>query len=193
MEFTPRELTDARAMRALAHPTRLSLLEAMAREGRPLTATEAAELVGESPSSCSFHLRQLAKYGFVEEVAEGATGRRRPWKLSHLGLTFDASDSGDPETVLAASALERVMRDRFLDRAAAGLEARRRLPADWRKATGFDQFLLYVTADELAAVEQELSALLLRYHERLADPSTRPAGSRPVEVLALAYLLDAAT
>ena len=66
-------------MRALAHPVRLALLEALTDAGQ-LTATEAGERVGESPANTSFHLRQLAKYGFVEE-AEGGTGRRRPWKL----------------------------------------------------------------------------------------------------------------
>ena len=80
----PRELTDPRAMRAMAHPVRLSLLEALNHHGQ-LTATEAAEHVGESPSNCSFHLRQLAKYGFVEE-AEGGTGRQRPWRVVHVGM-----------------------------------------------------------------------------------------------------------
>ena len=82
-------------MRALAHPVRLALLEVLADEGR-LTATEAGEKVGESPANASFHLRQLAKYGFVEE-AEGGTGRRRPWKLKHLGLRFTDVHE-DPET-----------------------------------------------------------------------------------------------
>ena len=79
----PRELTDPKAMRALAHPVRLALLEAFA-DTDTLTATEAGERVGESPANASFHLRQLAKYGFVEE-ADGGTGRRRPWKLKKGG------------------------------------------------------------------------------------------------------------
>ena len=61
----PRKLTDPRAMRAVAHPIRIALLEVLGSEG-PLTATEAGELIGESPTTCSFHLRQLAKYGFIE-------------------------------------------------------------------------------------------------------------------------------
>src|SRR5919108_2121595 len=72
------ELTDPRALRALAHPIRLALLGALRREG-PLTATQAGALVGESAASCSFHLRQLAKYGLVEE-AGGGRGRERPWR-----------------------------------------------------------------------------------------------------------------
>ena len=80
----PRDLAaDPLAMRALAHPTRIRLMEELTLRG-PMTATEAAEHVGESPSSCSFHLRMLAKYGFVEE-AEGGAGRRRPWRVVALG------------------------------------------------------------------------------------------------------------
>src|SRR3954454_18748236 len=110
----PRELTDPKAMRALAHPVRLALLEALTDAG-PLTATEAGEKVGESPANASFHLRQLAKYGFVEE-AEGGTGRRRPWRLKHLGTRF-SDVHPDPETAGAARALERMSRDRYLARA----------------------------------------------------------------------------
>src|ERR1700750_1987712 len=106
----PREVTDPRAMRALAHPVRLALIEALAE--RPLTATEAGERVGESPANASFHLRQLAKYGFVEE-AEGGIGRRRQWKLRNLGLRWsDVSD--DREQTAAAQGLSRVVTDRYL-------------------------------------------------------------------------------
>ena len=64
MSFDTRRLTDARVMRALAHPTRIDLLELVAREGE-LTATQAAQRLGLTPGNCSFHLRQLAKYGFL--------------------------------------------------------------------------------------------------------------------------------
>ena len=96
----PRELTDPRAMRAMAHPVRLALMEALNDAGT-LTATEAAERVGESPSNCSFHLRQLAKYGFVEE-AEGGTGRQRPWRAVHAGMRFTDVQE-DPDTVSSRS------------------------------------------------------------------------------------------
>src|ERR1700748_927844 len=75
---TVTQLTDPRALRAYAHPGRMALLGLLRREG-PLTATRAAELLGESSGTCSFHLRQLAKYGLVEE-AGGGTGREKPWR-----------------------------------------------------------------------------------------------------------------
>ena len=64
---TVTRLTDPRALRADAHPVRMALMGLLRTEG-PLTATRAAELLGESSGTCSFHLRQLAKYGLVEEA-----------------------------------------------------------------------------------------------------------------------------
>jgi predicted ArsR family transcriptional regulator len=185
--FQPRQLTDPRELRALAHPVRLGLLEALAEHG-PLTATEAAEHVGESPSSCSWHLRQLAKFGFVEE-AGAAAGRRRPWQLTAHGLSFTVDDTQDPETQAAGRALERLFADRYLDRAAQGLRARPALPTAWQRATGTHQFLLPVTAEELEALNLELVALLSRYHDRL-DPARRPARARLVEAVVFTYPRD---
>src|SRR2546426_926461 len=73
-------LTDPRALRAYAHPTRIELVGLLRRQG-PLTATQAAGLIGESVAGCSFHLRQLAKYGLVEE-AGGGRGREKPWRAT---------------------------------------------------------------------------------------------------------------
>ncbi len=66
-----RRMRDANMLRALAHPARIRLLEELALAG-PMTATELAARVGESAANCSWHLRQLAKYGYVEEAGGGA-------------------------------------------------------------------------------------------------------------------------
>src|SRR5215467_13850695 len=140
----PRELTDPKAMRALAHPVRLALLEALA-DAPTLTATEAGEIVGESPANASFHLRQLAKYGFVEE-AEGGTGRRRPWKLRQLGMRWtDVQD--DPEIAAAARGLSAVVTERYFERARRALQERQALPEEWRAVTGVNQMRLYLTPE----------------------------------------------
>ena len=57
------------------HPIRVSLLGLLRIEG-PLTVTRATELLGESSSSCSFHVGQLAKYGLVEEAGGAMAGSR---------------------------------------------------------------------------------------------------------------------
>jgi predicted ArsR family transcriptional regulator len=183
----PRELTDPRAMRAMAHPVRLALMEALNHHGQ-LTATEAAEHVGESPSNCSFHLRQLAKYGFVEE-AEGGTGRQRPWRVVNVGMRMNDVHE-DAETAMAAGALARVVQERWMSRARAGLEQRQFLPDEWRAVTGSDQMTLYVTPEEMKELNDELLAALFRYRDRIADPSKRPEGSRPIEHVAFYYPVD---
>ena len=173
-------------MRALAHPVRLALLEVLADEGQ-LTATEAGEKVGESPANASFHLRQLAKYGFVEE-AEGGTGRRRPWKLKHLGLRFTDVHE-DPETAGAARALDRLFRDsQPRPRAARARGAQRAGPSEWRAVTGTNQFRFYLTPDELKQLDADIVKLALdRFGDRRSGTAPRPEGSERVEILMLAY------
>src|SRR5262249_11548655 len=100
------ELTDPRALRAYAHPIRLKLVGLLRRTG-PLTATQAGEKIGESAANCSFHLRQLAKFGLVEE-AGGGKGRERPWRAT--SITTEWPDGGaDPEAVEAGAMLSRVV------------------------------------------------------------------------------------
>ena len=177
-------------MRALAHPVRLAILEALGSR-EPLTATEAAGIVGESPSSCSFHLRMLAKYGLV--VADEAIGRRRPWRRADpSGFVFPAAD-GDPQTSLAAGALSDLVWGRLLDRARAVLAARPRMSAGWQAITSAAQTVAYVTPAEAEQFTAELWALLSRYQDRLEDPSRRPPGSLPLEIVLVAYPRDAVT
>jgi predicted ArsR family transcriptional regulator len=186
--FEPRQLSDPRELRALAHPVRLGLLEALAEHGA-MTATQAGERVGESPSSCSWHLRQLAKFGFVQE-AGAASGRRRPWQLTSYGLSFTVDDTQDVETQAAGRVLERLFVDRYLDRAARALQARPGLTTAWQRATGTSQFVLHVTPQELEALNEEVRAVLSRYHDRVVDPDRRPPDSRTVEVVQFSYRRD---
>jgi DNA-binding transcriptional ArsR family regulator len=114
------ELTDAKAMRALAHPVRLSLIDLLGYH-EVLTATEASELIGESPSNYAFHLRTLAKYGFLREAA-ASNRRERPWTLAYPNGVHINPRPADPQATLAAGALIRTMLGRWLSRAGrAGL------------------------------------------------------------------------
>ncbi|HXO06588.1 MAG TPA: helix-turn-helix domain-containing protein [Solirubrobacteraceae bacterium] len=182
-----REVSDARTMRALAHPVRLALIETLNLAG-PLTATQAGERIGESPTTCSFHLRQLAKYGFVEE-AGGGSGRSRPWRLSTRGMRF-STEHGDPETNLAASTLAGMLRDRQLDRFRSWVESRGSFPQAWRDVAEQSEFVIWMTTDELKELNEELIELLVpRFRDRQTDPAARPDGALPVELLILSYPL----
>jgi len=181
----PRKITDAQSLRALAHPVRMALVEALTMGGA-MTATQVGEQIGESPTTCSFHLRQLAKYGFVEE-AGGGKGRARPWRMTSIGFSLTGA-SGDPESELASNLVLQVARERQLARYRTWVETKSSYPREWRTASEDSEYLYYLTADELKQLVSEVSAILLpRFRERLADPSNRPAEAVPVELLLFAY------
>jgi predicted transcriptional regulator len=178
-------LTDPKAMRAMAHPTRLALLDALTvRE--PLTATEAAEIVGESPTNCAFHLRTLAKYGFVEETP-GGSGRRRPWRRTHSGYSLKEVELEGAEAKLAAEALVGVAVTRWLERIRAALSRRASFPAQWRKLTDFSTSLLFVTPEEAERLQKDMVELMRPYFERADDPDSRPPDAIPVEVFHFSF------
>jgi predicted ArsR family transcriptional regulator len=179
-----RELSDPQTMRALTHPVRLALLEALELEGQ-LTATQASKLIGEPPNTCSFHFRQLAKYGFVEEAGP-APGRSRPWRLTTHRMHF-TDQHQDPDTAIAARELDRMLRERYFSRLTAFYATRSAYPLAWQETTGGSQVLLHVTPDELRAVDERIMAILEAYQDRNTDPARRPADSEPVEVLLFAY------
>jgi DNA-binding transcriptional ArsR family regulator len=173
-------ITDARAMRALAHPLRVAVLEAMRRDGE-ITATRAAELLDESPGNMSWHLQTLAKYGFVEETREGR-GRSRPWRLVRESTSFDSS-MADPEVAAAGEALERTFVERTYDQLREWWSRRLTYPVKWRRAAFMSNSVAYLTAAELAAIMDEINAIYTRYTDRAAKEK-RPAGALPVRLYA---------
>ncbi len=173
----PVPVTDPKALRALAHPVRLALLGLLRREG-PKTATEAAPLVGQSIASCSFHLRQLGKYGLVQPAGDG-TGRARPWRATAL-LTSFSLDPDDPEQAAASAAFAAILVGRYADLMLGAVQRFPLEPKPWREASLMGDSILHLTADELAALKREIEATLKRYADRLSDPAQRPNGSRLV-------------
>jgi hypothetical protein len=170
-------LTDATAMRALAHPLRMALLELFSVR-QTLTATQASEALGESPANCAFHLRTLAKYGFVRE-AGGGRGRERPWALASRRMKLTTNQL-DPQAALAADELGRLWLDRWMDRTKRLLGARNELPG-WEEASGWTSRHVFMTSEESARLRTEMSRMLDRYEARMTDPSLRPEGALPVE------------
>ena len=171
-------VTDPRAMRALAHPLRLALLEAVRRDGE-ITATRAAELFGESPGNMSWHLQTLAKYGFVEETGDGR-GRARPWRATNESSSFDTGMS-DPDVAIAGEALERTFIERTIDQLREWWTRRPTYPLKWRRAAFMSERIAYLTADELGAMVDEITAIYDRYRDR-EDKQKRPAGALPIHL-----------
>src|SRR4051812_49925354 len=73
---TRRMELDAPALKALAHPLRVQILRLLELREQMSVTSLAGEL-GETTGAVSYHLRQLARHGLVEEVdAEEPEGRR---------------------------------------------------------------------------------------------------------------------
>ena len=184
----PPEVTDPKAMRALAHPVRMALLEELIHAGT-LTATEAGERVGESPANASFHLRQLAKYGLVEE-APGGRGRERPWRATARFTSWSGVGAG-PEMEAADQVLSSLVADRYREQFVGWLTERSQQPLEWQQAASYGDLAVYVTAEELERVGEQMRAVLEPFLARLDDAAARPEGSRLVTVIQLAFPTDA--
>jgi DNA-binding transcriptional ArsR family regulator len=177
------ELTDPAVIRALAHPTRMTIL-AYLFDG-PATATECSTAAEQSPSSCSYHLRTLAKLGFVEEVNSN-DGRERRWriKVSGHGIPKRAHDS--PQVQAAARLWGRqwvAIEQRILSEFLAG-EAHE--PGIWRKAATFSSHEVHLTPDEVTKLGEQFTAMLEQFLDR-TEPENRPAASRPVHFTLTAF------
>lgn len=180
------EVIDVAAMRALAHPLRWALMDVLLVEGTA-TAARCAELVGESQASCSFHLRQLARYGFVEQVSSGDR-RERPWRLTTTDQSWSQVQP-DETHARAAAELSHVFVDRELAKFRQWMRTAFSYPEDWQEAAGYHGAQTWLTAEELAELAGEVHQVMTRYRGRLDDPDKRPDGSRPVRLFMMGYPL----
>jgi hypothetical protein len=172
-----KEQRDAVAEAALRHPVRAALMELIAARGA-VTSAQAARELGGSSGLYSFHLRQLARYGLIEEAPAGR-GRVRPWRLTTAAPAPVAAPTTDLDGL--ARGLEDASYQRWLDQ-------RDRAPARWRRDEAFSQ-VLYLTPRELAEMGSAIRELIGRYRQREDRPATRPAGAAPVAVVARLFPL----
>src|ERR1700743_2486351 len=142
-------LDNATALRAYAHPVRMKLILALRTRG-PLTATQAARLLGESSGTALFHLRQLAKYGLVEETG-GGTGREKPWRATATSTGWDEVQK-TPEAAAAAGLLSEVLVESYFAQLMRWLEARGGERGDWQQGAFVGDRILWVTAEEVAQI-----------------------------------------
>jgi DNA-binding MarR family transcriptional regulator len=182
----PIEIVDPAAMRALAHPLKWALMDALLAEGQA-TSTRCAELVGESQANCSFHLRQLARYGLVE-AAPSSSRRERPWQLTTTDQSWSTVQAEETST-RAAAELERVFVEHEMAKLMRWEHTAASYPDKWRAAALRSAAQTCLTADELADLGRRVTELLVTYRDRLSDPAKRPPGSRPVRLLAFGYPL----
>jgi len=144
-------------MRALAHPTRLALLDHL-HAVEQATATECAAVVGDSPSSCSYHLRALGKWGLVAE-GKGGVGRERPWRATAARIEF-GSDT------LESTVLRDELVARQQQRVRDALRREHGLPPRWRRAAQTSSAALELTPSELEELGARFESLLDEFRGR---------------------------
>ncbi|TMR98335.1 ArsR/SmtB family transcription factor [Nonomuraea basaltis] len=169
-------ITDPRAIRALAHPLRLDLIDLLGRIG-PATATTCAKHLDTSQASCSFHLRQLAKYGYVTEAEPSEDKRERLWQLTDHEQKWSRTEGGP-----AAMELERVFIEREAARMAAWTEARTSAAKAWQDAAFVSGVSVPLTPEELDAIGKEFMRLLEPYIARLSNLSLVPGDASSARI-----------
>ena len=177
-EERPPRLTSPAALRALGHPARLHILAHLQLHG-DATATECAAEAGESPSACSYHLRTLARHGFVQE-APSPDGRERRWRAAVAGLDFDAGAEAGEE-FQAASALARAALLELSDSSVREYLAHERSfsPA-WREAASFIHSTVVATPAELEEIVGRIQQVLEPFMRSAREHT--PRGARTVEL-----------
>jgi DNA-binding transcriptional ArsR family regulator len=185
---TSRTITDPQTMRALAHPARLEIVEHLASTGAVVTATEMATLVGLSPSATSYHLRELAKYGLVEQAPSRGDARERVWRSTSAGWSLE-SRTPEADVRAAEQALIGVYLAREFARLKDWFVRIHDEPENWQEASALSGKMLLLTAEELTQVNAAINGVLAPYarRERIADA---PADARTVSVHYAAFPID---
>jgi DNA-binding transcriptional ArsR family regulator len=178
----PHEVREVEALRVLAHPMRQRILRYLHQAG-PATSTTLARDLGENSGIMSYHLRQLAEYGFVQEIPERGQGRERWWRVTPEPLWIPR-EGLSPEAQAEAAGL----RSPGLAEDLEGLErfrAARASMGEWGRGTwAVMRTRLALTREEAARLIVEQRELIRRYQREAADA---PAGARTVVLGFLAY------
>ncbi|BEL05196.1 helix-turn-helix domain-containing protein [Actinoplanes sichuanensis] len=176
------EISDPQALRALAHPVRLAILNRLQRHG-PATATQLSAHVGATPSVVSWHARHLASFGLLVDW-DGAPGKReRWWQAAAKGFRFTVPE--DAEGQDAARMLQSVMFARAAEYPQQWLmDVEPHLDEPWRRLGGLADTRFVVTADELEQLQDAIERLIAPYARRAA--ADRPADARGVRLLRFA-------
>ncbi|MFD5892488.1 winged helix-turn-helix domain-containing protein [Streptomyces sp. NPDC060366] len=159
------------------HEVRTALLDLLAEVGT-VTATEAASRLGHSSGLCSFHLRQLARHGYVEEAPHNG-GRARPWRLTRHNPAV-----GEPAEERFGD-LARGLEDESWQR---WLTQRDEAPSEWRHDEAFSA-VAYLTPEEMSRVAEVVRRALAPYQDREQRPLARPDGALPVALISRLFPL----
>ncbi|TDC85045.1 ArsR family transcriptional regulator [Micromonospora sp. KC606] len=173
-----KKITDMQTLRAIAHPARLQLYEALATMG-PATATQLSQVVPAAPGSLSYHLRQLARYGYIEEAPDlGQDGRERWWRAIPGGVRWSAADFPDsPAAREAMAAAHAVLTARHVERLREWQDhGTGQWGSEWAGAAYSTDTVLYLDAEELRRLGAELDEVLKKWSEHSRATRTESRG-----------------
>jgi DNA-binding transcriptional ArsR family regulator len=178
---------DARTLRGLAHPLRVRLLGLLRSDG-PSTATALAARLGLTSAATSYHLRQLAAYGFITEDAGRGQPRERWWRAAHRSTSISLAEVGDdPGTIEAGEVYLRGVAQVYAQQVQAHLDELAVLPERWRAAGTLSDVLLRLTPEEALEVTARLWAVVEEYRPADAPAAEVPADARRVNVQLLVF------
>lgn len=160
---------DAMALRALAHPQRMRMLGLLRIDG-PATASGLAERLGLNSGATSYHLRQLARHGFIEEDESRGNGRDRWWRARHESTTFLAKDRQDEDEVDAGIAFGQAALQAQIGQMQRALDRHVELSPEWRKASTISDFNIPLSAAQAEALVEKLHAVLWEAMETAPRP-----------------------
>ena len=169
---------DARALRGLSHPLRVQLLYTLRIDG-PATASQLAEKLGESSGATSYHLRQLATYGFVADAPEHGKGRERWWRAAHDGTMFDDALFTDASPAVRG-AIDMLMHEMATTHArelSTWIGNRHTWPEKWVQGTDMSDFTLRLTPRLATELNEKMHALIESYRD-LPDVADAPDAER---------------
>ncbi|WP_327306500.1 helix-turn-helix domain-containing protein [Streptomyces sp. NBC_01298] len=157
---------DPHSLRGLAHPLRIRLLGDLGRHG-PATASQLAERLGESSGATSYHLRQLAAHGFVEDAPEHGKGRERWWRACQDGTQFDEAliYDNDPVTRSAAEVFLAEIVKIHEQELSTWLGEAHTWAMDWRRSSELSDFSLKLTADQTHELVLKVHDLINSYRD----------------------------
>ncbi|WP_179872187.1 ArsR/SmtB family transcription factor [Microcella indica] len=179
-------IADLDGLKALAHPLRVQIIEALSTYGAQ-TASGLGERLGESSGSTSYHLRQLEKHGYVREVADRGTARERWWERVPGAIQMGSPELDGSEAGRQAS---RVIMREWLHHREAGVRdiverGMTELPPRWRDATNLQSASVHVTAEQLGELNEQIVALITEFARE--HRGQRVVGSRPVQLQYFAF------
>ncbi|WP_432252377.1 ArsR/SmtB family transcription factor [Streptomyces sp. HNM1019] len=181
---------DPRSLRGLAHPLRMRLLGAL-REYGPATASQLADRLGESSGATSYHLRQLATYGFVEDDPERGKGRERWWKAAHRGHRKGSAKflaHPDPAVRGAVNTVLHEVANHHTEQISTFLGNLHDWSETWVGASDLSDFHLRLTPELAREMLDKVHELIESYREREVDRDTE--GSAPYRVHLHAFPRD---